>query len=147
MSGAIKAYDSRLHKSNQGPWVHPSLREGTWGGAGSVGTHLPLPEMGLSTQRWLESFPSLSLTLSILHLFFLLKNKMGNLLVSWWRGGQTGVADDLSSYMRAHLTDRENHFISQKLCIIIATRSITTMWTLLICYWLSAISLLGQRSV
>lgn len=25
MSGAIKAYDSRLHKSNQGPRVHPSL--------------------------------------------------------------------------------------------------------------------------
>lgn len=27
MSGAIKAYDSRLHQSNQGPRVHPSLPE------------------------------------------------------------------------------------------------------------------------
>lgn len=27
MSGAIKAYDSRLHKSNQGPWVHPRVWE------------------------------------------------------------------------------------------------------------------------
>lgn len=27
MSGAIKAYDSRLHQSNQGPGVQPSLGE------------------------------------------------------------------------------------------------------------------------
>lgn len=53
MSGAIKAYDSRLHQSNQGPRVHRSLREQRRDGAGMLWTTLPVPHtsMGLSAQR------------------------------------------------------------------------------------------------
>lgn len=50
MSGAIKAYDSRLHKSNQGPRVHPSLRERERRRDGAE-TTLPYIPMGLSPQR------------------------------------------------------------------------------------------------
>lgn len=47
MSGAIKAYDSRLHQSNQGPRVHPSLREQRWDGAA-----MPRTVLLYLTLRW-----------------------------------------------------------------------------------------------
>lgn len=68
MSGAIKAYDSRLHQSNQGPWVHPSLGELGWDAAEMPWTTLLLPytSMGLSASRWLPlKFTAVLLNFSI----------------------------------------------------------------------------------
>ena len=63
MSGAIKAYDSTLHQSNQGPGVHRQS-----GGDGAPGAMtLAYTSMGPSAPRWLSlKFTAVLLNFSVL---------------------------------------------------------------------------------